>query len=209
MEKPSKREAGKMRKKELFISSAERLFIQNGFEQTSVDEVAKASGMTKKTLYEYFVSKEDLFYAVILHGVRDLTSAYEAAFEKGDTVREKIRQANMAFLQFYIDNPDMFRLINYQPANKLNCESSPYCHEVNIYDAIRMKHLAELIESGKTDGSIRPGLDIKKAVFFSFFSSFALLDAASGSDPHIWQLLDLNKTDFIRFSFELLSDALK
>ncbi|MBB5017749.1 AcrR family transcriptional regulator [Chitinivorax tropicus] len=41
------------------------LFIQKGYAATKLDEVAKAAGVTKGTLYLYFASKEDLFKAAV------------------------------------------------------------------------------------------------------------------------------------------------
>jgi AcrR family transcriptional regulator len=57
----SKRELNKAKKEALFINAAEKLFMKKGFENTSINEVAKEAGLTKRTLYQYFQSKEDLF----------------------------------------------------------------------------------------------------------------------------------------------------
>ena len=42
------------------------LFIQNGYNGTSISMIAKALGMSKANLYHYFSSKEDLFYKLYL-----------------------------------------------------------------------------------------------------------------------------------------------
>src|SRR5829696_7943378 len=49
---------------EELISAAERLFIEQGFHATSVDEIALEAGYTKGAVYSNFDSKEDLFFAV-------------------------------------------------------------------------------------------------------------------------------------------------
>jgi AcrR family transcriptional regulator len=90
--------------KERFLTAAERLFLQNGFEKTSADEVAKEAGFTKRTLYQYFESKEDLFFAVILPGAKRLFAAYEEAMSQGDCTLEKIRLGNQAHLRFFLDD---------------------------------------------------------------------------------------------------------
>jgi AcrR family transcriptional regulator len=209
MENLSKREAGKARKKALFIEAAEKLFLHNGFENTSIDEVAKAAGMTKRTLYQYFVSKEDLFYAVTLAGGRMLAEAYVQAFDKGTTALEKIRLGNEAYLKFYTENPDLFRLLNYRPANQKNADASPHFNEIALLDALRMRHFIGLIDQARADGSINPELDMKKAVFFSFFSAFSLLYTVSTSDKGVWDMMGVDQDDFLVFGFDLLSKALK
>lgn len=46
-------------------AAAQRLFLQHGLQQTSMDAVAAEAGTTKQTVYRYFGSKEQLFVAVL------------------------------------------------------------------------------------------------------------------------------------------------
>ena len=41
------------------LTAAEELFQQKGFEATTIDDISKASGYSRRTLYAYFVNKED------------------------------------------------------------------------------------------------------------------------------------------------------
>ena len=41
-------------------SLALELFVERGFEETTVDEVARAAGMSKRSLFRYFATKEDM-----------------------------------------------------------------------------------------------------------------------------------------------------
>jgi len=47
------------------LAAALDLFVERGFAATRLDDVAKAAGVSKGTLYLYFSSKEDLFKAVV------------------------------------------------------------------------------------------------------------------------------------------------
>jgi TetR/AcrR family transcriptional repressor of mexJK operon len=47
--------------------AALRQFLDNGFERASVDAIAKASGVSKVTIYSYFPTKEALFEAAVGH----------------------------------------------------------------------------------------------------------------------------------------------
>lgn len=46
--------------KERILASAKELFHEHGFQQTSVDEILKKSGVTKSNFYYHFKSKEEL-----------------------------------------------------------------------------------------------------------------------------------------------------
>jgi AcrR family transcriptional regulator len=64
--------------RERVIEAADRLFVEQGFHATSVDEVAGEAGYTRGAVYSNFASKEDLFFAV-----------YERRAERGITEMER------------------------------------------------------------------------------------------------------------------------
>jgi AcrR family transcriptional regulator len=52
------------RTREEVLAAADRLFVEQGFHATSVDQIAQAAGYTKGAVYSNFAAKEDLFFAV-------------------------------------------------------------------------------------------------------------------------------------------------
>ena len=52
-------------KNSAIIEAASLLFLENGFDGTSMDEVAKRAGVSKQTVYSHFSSKEQLFSEAI------------------------------------------------------------------------------------------------------------------------------------------------
>ena len=206
----SKRDTNKLKNKELIVATAEKLFLQKDFESTSMDDVARESGLTKRTIYQYFISKEDLFFAVALQGVEKINSYCEAASKSGRNALEIIRLTNRAYFQYYMENPGMFRLMNYQPDNKLNYEASPHYRAMRALKDEVFRHFMDVVELGKSDGSINPRLDTKKAVYFGFCSSMGLLNLVSAMDKNFFLERDgLDEKEFLLFSLDLLADALK
>jgi AcrR family transcriptional regulator len=67
------------------LEAALTLFVEKGFAATRSEEVAKAAGVSKGTLYLYFPSKEELLKAVIQHflGTEIETGVQEAAAADG------------------------------------------------------------------------------------------------------------------------------
>jgi len=51
--------------KVLIAGNFEEHFLHFGFKKTTVDEVAAEMGISKKTIYKHFSSKEDIFYFII------------------------------------------------------------------------------------------------------------------------------------------------
>ncbi len=56
------RETKKLRTREEIASQAMRLFVTKGFDHVTVAEVAAAAGVSEKTVFNYFPTKEDLFF---------------------------------------------------------------------------------------------------------------------------------------------------
>ena len=49
----------------LLVDIARQLFAKKGFENTTMNDIAIASEKGRRTLYTYFKSKEEIYYAVI------------------------------------------------------------------------------------------------------------------------------------------------
>lgn len=52
-------------KAQAIVDAASRLFLQNGYGQTSMDAIAQEAGVAKQTLYSHFENKEDLIKAIV------------------------------------------------------------------------------------------------------------------------------------------------
>jgi AcrR family transcriptional regulator len=60
------------------VEAARRHFLQHGFRSVSMDDLAEAMGMSKKTLYVHFKTKRELLAAVIERKLRDLEAAMDS-----------------------------------------------------------------------------------------------------------------------------------
>jgi AcrR family transcriptional regulator len=47
------------------LSTAQQIFLKTGFSKVTMDELANELGMSKKTLYKHFSSKEDLLKVIM------------------------------------------------------------------------------------------------------------------------------------------------
>lgn len=55
-----------------------RLFAEHGYEATTVDRIAAASGMSRRTFFRYFAGKDDLVLARMLESGADIVAALSA-----------------------------------------------------------------------------------------------------------------------------------
>src|SRR3954462_3816087 len=76
------------RTRESVTAAAERLFVEQGFHATSVDQVAKQAGYTRGAVYSNFASKEDLFFAVYERRVEAFLPVLQQALDAAADVGE-------------------------------------------------------------------------------------------------------------------------
>jgi AcrR family transcriptional regulator len=78
-------------KRNHILAVAQKIFARFGFRKTTVDEIAKASGIGKSTLYYYFKSKEEVFTAVIQRDGQVILQKLTEAINSSATPQEKLR----------------------------------------------------------------------------------------------------------------------
>jgi AcrR family transcriptional regulator len=72
--------------REAIVGAAQRLFLERGFGAVSMDELAEAAGVARRTLYNQFASKEEIFREVLLEVSRQFEDAFPPGIETQGTV---------------------------------------------------------------------------------------------------------------------------
>jgi len=78
MEKLGLRERKKQRTREALIDSAHALFCANGFEATTIDQIAESVDVSSRTFFRYFTSKEDVALALADEQITAVLEAFTA-----------------------------------------------------------------------------------------------------------------------------------
>jgi AcrR family transcriptional regulator len=68
----------------VIIEAARRIFLRYGFKKTSMDDVARAVGLSRQALYLHFATKEVLFKAMVAHSVEAMHSTAREALARED-----------------------------------------------------------------------------------------------------------------------------
>jgi AcrR family transcriptional regulator len=89
------------------IGVAATAFRENGYDKTSMDQVAQAAGVSRLIVYRIFASKEELYRAVLRDLLVDLGAAFEGL--SFDVVAE--RGAARVMMPVARNHPDAFRLL--------------------------------------------------------------------------------------------------
>jgi AcrR family transcriptional regulator len=91
--------------REAIVDAAQRLFLERGFGSVSMDELAEAAGLARRTLYNQFASKEEIFREMLLRASRQLESAFPPGIETQGEVEEVLRRIAQLILELH-KNPE-------------------------------------------------------------------------------------------------------
>lgn len=72
------------------VDVARQLFAMNGLENTTMNDIAQSSGKGRRTLYTYFKSKEDIYFAVIESELERLSDKLDEVAAKRIPPQDKI-----------------------------------------------------------------------------------------------------------------------
>ena len=92
------------RKRAAIIQAAIAEFRANGFDITSMDKIAATAGVSKRTVYNHFPSKEELFAEILNQLWARLTAEPETSYSPDLPLRDQMRRMLMAKLQMMSDD---------------------------------------------------------------------------------------------------------
>lgn len=105
----TKRSDKKVRLREGIIDAAQTVFFEKGYQGSTMDDVCRCANISKRTLYVYFASKEQLTMAVLNRGFDVLVMRFQT-IEENDVI-ERLNWIIRTFVRFSIEHPDYFLLI--------------------------------------------------------------------------------------------------
>lgn len=88
------------------LAAATRLFAEQGYDRTSVQEIVEAAGVTKGALYHYFGSKDDLLHEVYARVLRVQQERLDAFANADEPIEKRLRGAAADVVVTTIENLD-------------------------------------------------------------------------------------------------------
>ena len=88
-------------KRAALLDKAAELFASQGFDRTSMSEIAAALGVSKALFYHYYASKDALLFDIIKGHLLELVEAAEAANAQGDAPETRLLAVVSAILDCY------------------------------------------------------------------------------------------------------------
>lgn len=88
-------------KEAAILDAASRVFAQRPFHEVLIDDIASDAGIGKGTIYRYFQTKDDLYFATSLYALDLLASALERALSPEDSAAAQLERIAREILGFF------------------------------------------------------------------------------------------------------------
>jgi AcrR family transcriptional regulator len=117
-----RKEREKIERRQQILDAARKLFLEQGFEKTSIRNIADAIEYSPATIYLYYKDKNELLFALHQEAFGVLMSELQAIVQVADPFERIIDMGNH-YLKFAFENPELYDLmfIMEAPLETLAC----------------------------------------------------------------------------------------
>lgn len=191
--------------REKIASAASVLFMDKGIAATSMDDIARAAGYSKATLYVYFKNKEELVGILVLDSMKKLYHYIVSALELQETTKKQYNFICRGLVRYQEEFPFYFKMV----LDKINIdfENHEYLPEeketYQIGEDINEK-IKEFLLSGMGKGDLRADLKIMPVIFNFCGMLSGLIQLAANKEEYIKKAMGLSKTQFLEYGFHML-----
>ena len=191
--------------RENIVSAASTLFMERGIAATSMDDIAKAAGYSKATLYVYFENKEEIVGILVLNSMKKLYDYISSALIQHKTTKARYDFICRGLVQYQEEFPFYFKMV----LDKINIdfEGTDYLPEeretYQIGEEINEK-IKTFLLSGMEKGDLRNDLDIMPAIFNFWGMLSGIIQLAANKEEYINKSMGLSKIKFLEYGFSLV-----
>lgn len=189
-------------RRQFVVDAARKLFAENGIENTSMEDIAGAADYTRRTLYTYFKSFDEICLLVLLGDQAIRWGMQKKAMVGIDSGLSKLQVWAESLYRFVCDNPQYARLETYWDFHGLNSKliGREIFARFKKLNAELADGLRDVFRLGIKDGSMRSDLHIDMCISQFLYSLRSILNRALSpgysfaefdADKYVQHYLDL------------------
>ncbi len=195
--------------KDKISGAADRLFQSNGFEKTTMDDIARKADYSKATLYVYFNSKDEIMHFIVLKATKMLQQRIKEGMASSYNALQQFKAICGELVRFSHEFPFYFDSLTETIAADLESrQRNPVLNEVYITGEQNNDLIGMIIKNGIEQGYFRedtPGLPTG-FLFWMTFSS--VIRMAKNKEEYIRLRMEMDNDAFLDFAFRTLIRAI-
>lgn len=162
--------------REQILAAARGLFIERGYRNINISDIALRSHITRRTIYAHFPTKEELLMTLHLKGLSERLAVMKKAMDPAPTGIAKIEAFGKVYFRHYKKNPDQLLLQVIMDAEKLDHKriSRDLMSDFNLANAEGHRLIEDALKLGKRDGTISKNINVKLYFIYLVFTLRAI-----------------------------------
>lgn len=140
------------RRRHEILGATVHLFIEKGFSETSMREIAETAGMGKSSLYDYFKTKDDILLWAVEDEILDVTAAAQKIVSQPVPAIERLRRVMKTHLEFLVSSKEFYLKLSFE-VQRLAIESQK---RIQVRRHAYQDMIRQLIDEGIQEGAFRP-----------------------------------------------------
>jgi TetR/AcrR family acrAB operon transcriptional repressor len=153
------------RTRQLLLDTASRVFARDGFDASTLVDVAREAGLTRGAIYWHFKDKQDLFQQVADHHRAHLESLKAVALGREGTPWEKLRRLLAAVIDNFYDNEAFRQEIVLTWYRLSTSQFAPVMASKSNFVQNFLVLMESLLTESRAQGAIRAETDCHLAAF--------------------------------------------
>ncbi|ABO68134.1 MULTISPECIES: TetR/AcrR family transcriptional regulator [Geobacillus] len=193
--------------KQTIAQAAERLFLERGFDGTSISDICAASGYSRRTVYRYFDTKEEILYYIVANGLEQLRDRLTDIVQAEQPFLAKYEHICKAMRAYYEHCPVSARAVHqFQP--KALETVTPTMETIFSLGTAINDALARWIEQGIAEGVVRETADVMMTVYVFSAQLHALFDLVETKGAFLLPTLGKTKEQFFAYGQKMIFNSL-
>jgi uroporphyrinogen-III synthase len=164
-------ESKKLLKKQRILEAASGLFSRRKYHEVMVDDVAKLANIAKGTVYNYFSSKEDLYFSIMKMRLEKLNTSLGERIKTGMSCLYALRSFITHVYMFMLKHRDFFLMYRKESLK----DENEFCSDIVVLENELRDILRGIIISGKKEHVFR-SIEEDFAIDLIFGSIYAAVE---------------------------------
>ena len=139
----------RMRRAAEILAAAREVFLEKGFERSSVGEIATRVGVVEGLVYSYFPTKRDLLNEVLRGMYEPLIQDIADSFARIHGLRSRLRYLVWRHLRVYVEEPSLSRIVLHEVRTSPEYFKS-VLHDLHVrYTSFLLLTVREAVQAGE------------------------------------------------------------
>ena len=195
--------------REIILNATQQLFSEKGFEKTTIDDISKSAGYSRRTIYAYYESKEDILHHIIRNGLILLKDDVEKAIEDNSGFIQQYNGICRAMYRYQRDCPCSVENVNKFSGNDGDFESISHTVKDIFALGTEINQILEIfIEKGKNDGVVRQDVVPLMTVYVLWSGITSLIDMVSTKGKFLCKQFSTTEEEFLEYGFRQIINGI-